>query len=392
MRRALRLGLGVAGAIGYAAVALGSGLDRMSDDRPSASRLVPPFFRVNAARSLAASALERRQFDSAVAEARRAVAHDPVDARSSGMLGRAYYQSGKWGPAYNAFAFAGTLGWREPVTQIYWMENALQSGRLDIAADRLDALLRQAPAFPQRNLLLAQLEATPAGREQIARRLAARPDWIETYFRDAPSLELAALSARSEVADVLALKGGVRSCKLVSPLIRALFDNGRVDSAWEVWRDHCPAPGESPVPTDGGFERAQLTGPLTPFDWRFTDDGAIAVSLRRGLSGQAAMVSSSAPEEKVFASQMLRLRPGRYTVEWRALNANGAPSGAVGVNIACAGPERHPLDATLSDRIAGRYAAAFALDGQCPLQWLSLIAASGAQDVAVDDILVKKTN
>lgn len=138
---------GLVGIAIFALAALASGLDRISEYRPDGATAVPPPFRVNAARVLAGRALAANRLVEATEQARHAVRRDPADARSAGLLGSALLVSGDAAGAERAFTVSAAMGWREPATQLYWMSVALEQGDLEVASQRLDALLRQLPQF-----------------------------------------------------------------------------------------------------------------------------------------------------------------------------------------------------------------------------------------------------
>ena len=180
--------LGAVAAI--AVLALGNGLDRASARNPDLARFVPGFLAAEAHRSTAATALQAGDKPLATAAAARAVASDPIDPRSTALLGASQLAAGQNVKADRSFRIAAKFGWRDPLTQIYFMNAALNAGQPRLAALRIDAVLRQAPNFPVRDMLLAQFEATPQGRAALAERLALRladklARWNDRMARDA---------------------------------------------------------------------------------------------------------------------------------------------------------------------------------------------------------------
>ena len=150
-------------ALGLATLAWGSGVDRMARTSPALAQIVPEPLRARAWRSEASLAL-LRQANTAEALAERAVRADPIDPASTSLLGAARFAGGDGPGAAAAFRVAGALGWRDQPTQLYWLLAALQAGDYPVATERLDALLRQAPVYPQAPALLGRLGATPGGR------------------------------------------------------------------------------------------------------------------------------------------------------------------------------------------------------------------------------------
>src|SRR3546814_8811137 len=78
----------------------------------------------------------------ALVEAQRSVRTAPIDPSTTSALGSSLLTLGQLDRAYAAFAVAGTLGWRDVPTQLYWLAQAQAVGDVDVLAQRLDALLR----------------------------------------------------------------------------------------------------------------------------------------------------------------------------------------------------------------------------------------------------------
>ena len=312
----------------------------------------PAPFRAEADRIAAQAALEAGDRSAALAAARQAVARDPADARPLGLLGEAALASGDRRLARRAFTVSASMGWREPLTQIYWLSAKLETGDFAAAGPHLDAFLRQAPGYPLRGVYLAPFDARPAGRAQLAELLARRPAWATRYFADTIDPASGDPLARSEVARLLASTHGVRDCALVAPVLEALLRFGRDTRAHALYRLHCASPGEAETPVDAGFERADPANPPTALDWHFPGEGAIGITAgpAPGMRGRALTVSSTAPITMVFAAaEPLALAPGSYRLTWRARDARGAPSPAIDVALSCA-----PAGARLAGEAARR--------------------------------------
>ena len=381
-------------AFAYAALAIGNGLDRMAELDPAAAEHVPARLAVNAARTQALDALRDGDFDRAFVAARLAVARDPVDARSVALFGETALLQGDPAFARRAFDVSKQLGWREPLTQLYWLAANLERRDFGAAADRVDAILRQTPDLERRNLYLAPLDAKPAGRAALAGKLRAYPAWAATYFNDTRGPAAGDPMARSETAMLLAARYRIHDCRLVSPLVEALYRHAHTARAYKLYALHCAGPGEPAAPIDGGFEHADTRNPQTVLDWRFTSEGAIGVLLEPvgAMRGRAAVVTSTAPITMPFASQPLALRPGAYRVSWRAIGQDGAPSSAIGVSLACNALDHKWLEQRLADRSRSRFAAAVSVPVDCPNQSLTLGIASDATDIAVDDIAITRAS
>lgn len=387
----LRLVFALAAAAVYATVALFAGLDRMSERDPALAQGVPGLFRINALRAIARQAIVDRRPDDALAWARVAVARDPANAEAVGVLGQAQLISNRLDDARATYSVASKLGWREPSTQIYWMIDALNRQDFVVAGRHLDAVLRQAPRFEQRDAMLAMFEGWPGGREQVARRLALDPSWKATYFQEVGSLQPATLYLRGEVARALAkYERETRNCRLVAPLVWEMPRKLGYREARDVWRDYCSEGTVAALVADGGFEHVSLARPVTPFDWTFPEHGEIEVIAgpEQGFSGTTLSVSSTAPGRRSFARQFVQLAPGKYRASWRALDSEGKPSDAITVSLSCTAAVHDPVSARVADPARGQYVADLVVPDRCEMQWLDLAIAGQGGPVTLDDVAI----
>ncbi|MGE3689823.1 MAG: hypothetical protein AB7F98_00425 [Novosphingobium sp.] len=372
----------------FAIASISSGLDRAGEYRPGLAEWVPALFRVDSARVLARKALAENRPVLAAGEARLSVVRDPIDARSLGLYGAGLQLSGKEAGARAAFAVSGSLGWREPLTQLYWMSVAFNEGNLRVAALRLDAILRQAPAYPGRDQLLAGFEAYPEGRAQLAKRLVDKPAWRDVYFGESFAISPSARILRADVARHLAEDEGRRDCPLIGPLLYQLAEAGEYATAHGVWRQHCRQADDGEFLADGGFSRANAVQPASAFDWAWSDDGALGISIAavEGFAGMALTVESNSPRETGFATQMLVLPPGAYAATWRARDNAGQVSGDIRLSLSCDKSRPEDRVSTLRNARTGEWEALFTVPAGCPAQWLSLRIAPGIRIVTVDDV------
>ena len=165
------------GLLGLAVATLLSGSDRQSREFPNAPSVVGWPYDTGAARAKAAMAFVKTGPASAIGHAKRAVLSDPLSAQAVSILGRAQFYAQQFPEARTTFLVAGQLGWRDAMTQIYWLDQALQDKDYKVAAQRLDALLRQSPDDENRDRFLAIVAQTPEGRSALAERLKLSPGW-----------------------------------------------------------------------------------------------------------------------------------------------------------------------------------------------------------------------
>jgi hypothetical protein len=326
-----------------------------------------------------------------LAGAERAVRADPVDAGSLSALGAAGLAARDWSGAAAAFRIAGGLGWRDRATQLYWLAASLQAGELAIAAERLDALLRQDPALAESPTLLSPFEDGARGRRILAERLAPRPPWFTAYWSSTDKLSADRLSARARLLDEPALRPASVRCDELTALIEGLFARGREGEARSVWQRHCPGAGKALV-ADGGFERIRLAA-STPFDWQVIGQGGLDVRIgpSPGMKGNALIVASTLPGRRVFAVAAVALAPGRYRIGWSAVDAAADPSPRIAVRLTC---ERDSGPFSPSQPSADKRFVALAemAPGACAAPWLELAIAPGSGAVAVDDVAIARVD
>lgn len=371
-------------AIALAAVAaLGSAADRMSVTRPEIAGTVPEAFRRHAWRPVALAMLRQGPRAVAVTAAERAVAADPLDSGALAVLSFVRLTLGDAAGSDRAFRVAGALGWRERATQLYWISSALAAGDATVAAERIDALLRQDQTLAQAPQYFAALAARPAGRRALAARLALRPPWLGAYFGNLGELAPDQLVRRAQVLGEPALAPPRVRCAEVRALSAALLTRGEGARGRDIELRFCGARHSAGGLRDGGFDQAQLNG-TDPFGWQFVGEGGIDLALSAapaGSAGQAVTVASSLSARRVFARQTLQLAPGRYRVAWRTRDQGGAP--AVLARLTCSPDSGGFVEP--SRQAAGRYAGTATVPANCTTQWLELAVAAGASGF-VDDV------
>lgn len=367
--------------LAYVALAMGSGLDRLTAKEPGMARIVPSAFAAEAHRAMAARALRSGKAE-ALTAAQGAVAADPVDPHSAALLGGASLLSGQPKQADLSFRVAAQLGWRDPMTQLYFMNQALRSGDTDLAALRLDALLRQNPLLPVRDMVLSKFEGSSQGRRALSRRLALRPPWTSEFMGKEGSLPLSVMRKRAAI--VANVPGKRWGCDAVAPLVRSLVQGGDTAAAKRLWIAHCP--DASPGIADPAFSRLSASRPATPFDWNLVGGGDIAVlPAAAKQAGLIATVSGAASRR--IAWQMLTLPAGTYWLRGIARVLPGTRAGALTFSLSCDPGERRPLPINYSND--GHFNARIEVDRTCAGQYFTVWLAPVTQPVHIERIAIE---
>ncbi len=239
----LRAGATV-GALIYAALAIGNGLDRLALTRPGAVSDVPEIFATNAL-GVAGEADLRSDPRAANRLAERLVGRAPIEPFSTALLGASRAASGGDAGADRAFRVAGQLGWRIPLTQSYWLAAALASGDARIAAQHLDALLRQRPDLLSLPETVAPFESNAAARNALVDRLATRPPWLDGYagaMDPAPAATM--IIRRMPVLKMLGDRGIILGCVVIAPAVSQLAAAGLTAEVEALRGQHCPSQAE----------------------------------------------------------------------------------------------------------------------------------------------------
>lgn len=382
---AARLGLGAALAA-YVVLALGSGADRLSSGQPDIAEKIPALFASEAIRTTGAQALNEGQAVAAAEIGARAIGNAPTDPQSAALFGAGQLANGDRVTADRAFRIAGQLGWRVPITQSYWMGQALAAGNYEIAALRLDALLRQQPELLRQRQLTDPMERNPAGRTALIKRMALAPVWLRYYAGDVWDIPADVVLQRAAVLDEAARSGLALGCEQIAPIATRLTVMTQPRTGSSLWRQHCRAAGTGLV-GDEHLATLDISAKPSAFTWEMIGNGGLSLSVlpSGNARGQRLMIEGMADVPRAVLAQLVVLDPGRYVLSWRSGNSQGKASDHVRARLACPGDSPVWLSPTL-DRKAGLWRAAVQVDGRCPAQRLTFAAAPGAGRVWLEQI------
>lgn len=304
--------------------------------------------------------------------ARAALRRRPVDAATLRTAGLIALAGGEAARGDRLMRLAGTAGWRDVPTQLFWAQAAVDGGAFDVAAERLEAVQRATPNgaenLPAR-ALLRRLEAIPAGRAALLHRWRAPNEWAAPYLADARDLDRAGLEMRAATAIV------------ARPIVERYTDVGQ-GVAWALFA-RAPDLAFRVAATD---QRRLLFTPEIPgpFDWNVS----MAAGLDAEVRGPGALhVAAGGPGLSWLAYRRLRLARGAWRL---AMGVEGAKTAApLLATLECVTAERTLSTAIAEPLDVGRGRAAFLLrvpDG-CPMQKLTL-AVTGEESGRGADLLV----
>lgn len=367
----------VATLLAFAVLAIGSATDRMVTTRPEMAPKVPAIFASEALRSNGIQLLEAGEFKEAIALGEAAVSRDPVDPASTALLGAARFARGDRNGAERAFIVAGKLGWRIPLTQLYWMGRALEVGDFRVATLRLDALLRQKQELLKDRRLLDPIESDPRGRQALAQRLLANPSWLKAYTSEDSSAADLVMQWRGQTLIEMSRLDGSLGCETIAPIVYRLVRIGDVRLAHELWSRHCPAANRAIV-FDGKFAAATVDQSRSEFNWFFIGQSDVEALPQqgRGLQPSGLAIQGNPIRDRFVVRQAIFAPVGKYRLSWRAENLDGTPTERILVSLGCDIEAASPVNATF-DSAAAQWSAVVTLGDQCAAHWLKFGAEKG---------------
>lgn len=390
LRRSLAARLVLLGAAAvYAALALGSGLDRMSASHGRVAGLVPEPFRVVSLQREAGSTADAGNVELTEALAARLVSRNPASAGAAGLLGAAREAKGDAAGAEQAYRAAAAWGWRDARTQLYWLKVALDSRDFETGALRFEALARQWPNAPALYQLADAFEAEAEARAALVQRIVAGAPWARSYALMGENPPEQRLRHRSEVLLAAGQNGRILGCDTIARAVRGLAGFDPV-AASALWRMHCPPAGGPGLIADPRFRNVSSGLPQVPFAWEFPGDGALDVSPVPQGPGNALAISSSSALTLPVAAQLVPLAPGTYRLSWSSRAEQGPASGKMLASLSC-GRERMAATPTAGagDGNAPQVVE-FTVSGQCAASWLQFWVPPGAGKLMLEEVELRK--
>ena len=350
----------------YCGLAVGTGLDAAAVDRADLVDYVPRVLASASLVRLGNQALKTGDGQKALAIARTALSREPIFSSSAAIFGSANYLLNRSDEARKGFEVRARLGSREPTTQHYWMQEALNAGDYQIAALRLDALLRQNPTFPLNPSVMPAFEANPQATAALNARLQMRPVWLTHFVAGSTSLDGVALDRRINTLSLLAQGGHPLGCGLAGQVVDRLARLGRLVQANAFDAAQCPRPMTGFI-VDGNLTQLSTSGSYGGFlRWRIFPTGDMAFDLRPDPAGrgQIAKIRNEGQFPLPLLEQFVVVPAGRYRVNWLAIAAGGRPSTAITLKYGCNADNSEPSSQPVSLG-NGMWQADIAVTNQC---------------------------
>jgi tetratricopeptide (TPR) repeat protein len=350
--------------------------DLSSEADPALSIVIDP---TQASARVAVS--ERLMADSetteAIVGAREALRHNPLLPEALTLLARSSEQEGEIDRATQLMNLATRVNLRDLRSQLWLLVQDLRSGRVNIALNRIDVLLRG--QFPQAigpiAAALPQILTHEPYRLGYVKLLRTNPRWREVWFVDLlrRSDDLSALTYL--FAELQADESGPTEREL-QVLLTRLTDAGMFDEAHDIWVRSLPADRREEADL---LYNEEFRYPLTnlPFDWAIQPVSNAMVRVGTQNGARTINVDFFGGRVKFeHVSHLLNLAPGPYRFQGRERSQDLQNERGLQWRIACIGDDAETLGTT--DLVSGDTPwRTFAVDfmvptGKCPYQMLVL--------------------
>lgn len=318
---------------------------------------------------------------------------DPTNVAAVRNLGLLAEASRDRPRAERLFLFAKRLSRRDLATHLWFIEREVEQEDIEGALHQFDLALRSSRGAAQILFpILLNASQEPAVARSLAERLALRPMWWRPFAYElaykGKSLEAVSLIT----ADLFEAAFGDDQVVL-RVLLNRYIENGRIDLAWKLYQQLAKEGSVSAnLLQNGGFEQENR---WPPFDWDLVNGQGLAAhpETREGAPGMALNVVSENGRGGSVAKQLLRLGPGKYSLEGMADNS----AARLALVVACAAKGSPSLLEAEAPRrgFKGKFRVNFSVPDGCDFQWLTLNVESRLEDdvppsIWIDDLMIAK--
>ena len=311
---------------------------------------------------------------------------NPVALRTLGLVSTL---QGNEARARRLLGLAERFSRRDVQTQMLLIEFRVSANDIPGALRHYDRALRVSRTAAGVLLpVLVSAAADPEVRQHLRPVLAARPEWLPLFMDELGRQKLAP-AVLLDLANMIGLRPAARqdvelTRQMVSHMIRRKgYGEARTLLGIE--------PGHEQV-RNGGFEGANL---FPPFDWAFQNQGGWTALPSRVLGeGVQLQIEANYAAGGIVAQQMLALKPGEYSLRFRAGGAPAAPGEHPTIGIWCyANRKEHRLvSIPIKDgSVPQHQEAVFNVPASsCAQQWIRVAGppTSGRQEHWIDDVSV----
>ncbi len=297
-----------------------------------------------------------------------ALRQDALNVPAAAALGFNAQMRGDTATAHRAFTYAEALSRRDPLTQLWKIEDAVAHNDVDGALRHYDIALRVKPEmsgalFP----VLAAASVQAPVQTQLVRLLATNPPWRDGFIgfvaaRGTDPLAVAMLFRRLDGVGVATPEAAKAT------LVAGLFASGKVDQAWTYYTTMHPGASRD---RSRSVNFAGQSDTPTPFDWVEVGDGGITGTMAKGGFDFSAPASIGGP----MLQQIQLLPPGTYRLQGRSTDIDQPDDALPYWTLTCQnGRELGRVIISRSNQGSTGFAGMFQVPAGCPVQTLALIA------------------
>lgn len=291
-----------------ALAATGLQLDWQSRRDLTIAAWVPEPFRQQALQGLAADAYGKGHVAQGLALSRRFVLHRPVPAEGLGLLTTGLIASGDQDQGLAALILAGQRGWRDVFTQHLMASAAIQSGEMDVAAQRLAALWRIHNQDAQTRALTLDLLNATGGAQALERNVLVTDRWGSELLVQAAG-DHVPVATWDALALTFATKGTALDCRRLSDTLRTMALTGHAQSAAGIWPRICH---QDQASSPANFDFTPDADVVGPFDWRYPAQGGLGIQVVETAGRNVLQYQNSENVRQLLGTRIANLAAGRH--------------------------------------------------------------------------------
>lgn len=262
---------------------------------------------------------------------------EPLDFRAARSIALADVLSKRNSAARSKFAVIARHTKREGLTHLWLMDDAYKRGEYGKFLDEAEIVMRVRPETTASiYALMTQMVDNGKIASEIARRVAARPEW-RAGFLDAFGEKSTDSDAGYALFKQIKMLGApASSSELRVWLLYELGRNGAARTT-ERWRDLRVEKRDLDTQTPRNGDLEGTTAPQ-PFDWTFfvPEDGYSEITDAPNGSGKSLYVEYSGRNAAVLARQVINLAPGRYSLTYSVFPLSDLARKDLRLGIDCA--------------------------------------------------------
>ena len=253
--------------------------------------------------------------------AEAALAADPREGRANRILGQIAERAGDMPSSIRLHETASKLAPRDLPSHVWLERHYLATGKIDLALEQIDLMLRIEPETqPRQFAIMLAMAELPAAQSALARLLSRRPPWRAGFVSYLSREATDSRAVAPLVSKLRAQPGGLQDSELAEWIERLSRDH-RWGEGYLVWVGSLTPAQQLQLDNvfNGGFEQEPSNN---GFDWRFQHVSGASIERLPdgGANGNLALRVSFEDRRIPFnhVQQLLALAPGRYRLAGRA--------------------------------------------------------------------------